>query len=134
MSTLPVVMNGIRNAPAVVQQAQGEVGSNARRGNTSRGGWIVQKFGGTSVGKFAVNIAEDIVRYACPMPGTATIGGVHSRAKKQIVGKAQEWRLMRGASAYYRASLNDNKIAVVCSARSTGKKVEGTTSRCVFMS
>ncbi|KAI9834583.1 MAG: hypothetical protein M1819_002959 [Sarea resinae] len=27
-----------------------------------RGGWIVQKFGGTSVGKFAVQIAEDIVR------------------------------------------------------------------------
>ncbi|KAH6715351.1 aspartate kinase-like protein [Leptodontidium sp. MPI-SDFR-AT-0119] len=57
--------------------------------NDSEGGWIVQKFGGTSVGKFAVNIAEDIVR----------------------------------------ASLKDNKIAVVCSARSTGKKVEGTTSR-----
>lgn len=49
----------------------------------------MQKFGGTSVGKFAVNIAEDIVR----------------------------------------ASLKDNKIVVVCSARSTGKKVEGTTSR-----
>lgn len=29
----------------------------------------------------------------------------------------------------HRASLKDNKIAVVCSARSTGKKVEGTTSR-----
>ncbi len=28
-----------------------------------------------------------------------------------------------------RAGLIDNKIAVVCSARSTGKKVEGTTSR-----
>lgn len=26
------------------------------------GGWIVQKFGGTSVGKFARGIAEDIVR------------------------------------------------------------------------
>ncbi|QSZ35413.1 hypothetical protein DSL72_008283 [Monilinia vaccinii-corymbosi] len=51
--------------------------------------WVVQKFGGTSVGKFAVNIAEDIVR----------------------------------------ASLKDHRIAVVCSARSTGKKIEGTTSR-----
>ncbi|PBP23903.1 aspartate kinase [Diplocarpon rosae] len=57
--------------------------------NNSAKGWIVQKFGGTSVGKFAVNIAEDIVR----------------------------------------SSLANNKIAVVCSARSTGKKVEGTTSR-----
>ncbi|KUJ19854.1 aspartate kinase-like protein [Mollisia scopiformis] len=60
-----------------------------KRRNDSEGGWIVQKFGGTSVGKFAKNIAEDIVR----------------------------------------ASLKNNKIAVVCSARSTGKKVEGTTSR-----
>ncbi|RDW70134.1 aspartokinase [Coleophoma crateriformis] len=57
--------------------------------NDSQGPWWIQKFGGTSVGKFAVNIAEDIVR----------------------------------------ASLANNKIAVVCSARSTGKKVEGTTSR-----
>jgi hypothetical protein len=31
--------------------------------NTGSGGWIVQKFGGTSVGKFAVNIAEDIIKY-----------------------------------------------------------------------
>ena len=32
--------------------------------NSSQGRWIVQKFGGTSVGKFAVKIAEDIVKYA----------------------------------------------------------------------
>lgn len=25
------------------------------------GNWVVQKFGGTSIGKFAVSIAEDIV-------------------------------------------------------------------------
>jgi aspartate kinase len=30
---------------------------------------------------------------------------------------------------FCRASLKDHKIAVICSARSTGKKVEGTTSR-----
>ncbi|KAI1092463.1 aspartate kinase [Rostrohypoxylon terebratum] len=59
------------------------------RGNTSSEGWVVQKFGGTSVGKFPDSIAEDIVR----------------------------------------ASLSSNKIAVVCSARSSGKKVSGTTSR-----
>ncbi|KAI1772829.1 aspartate kinase [Hypoxylon cercidicola] len=58
-------------------------------GNSSSGGWVVQKFGGTSVGKFPDSIAEDIVR----------------------------------------ANLNSNKIAVVCSARSSGKKVTGTTSR-----
>ena len=30
-------------------------------------GWIVQKFGGTSVGKFAVKVAEDIVRCVASM-------------------------------------------------------------------
>jgi aspartate kinase len=30
--------------------------------NTGNTGWIVQKFGGTSVGKFPDKIAEDIVR------------------------------------------------------------------------
>ncbi|KAI8630187.1 aspartate kinase [Xylariaceae sp. FL1651] len=59
------------------------------RRNTSPQGWIVQKFGGTSVGKFPRNIACDIVR----------------------------------------ANLSANKIAIVCSARSSGKKATGTTSR-----
>jgi hypothetical protein len=31
--------------------------------NSNEMGWIVQKFGGTSVGKFAEKIAEDVVRY-----------------------------------------------------------------------
>ena len=31
--------------------------------NPSSRGWVVQKFGGTSVGKFPDKIAEDIVRY-----------------------------------------------------------------------
>ncbi|ROW15546.1 hypothetical protein VPNG_02338 [Cytospora leucostoma] len=57
--------------------------------NDSPNGWVIQKFGGTSVGKFPEKIANDIVR----------------------------------------ASLAGNKIAVVCSARSSGKKVTGTTSR-----
>ncbi|TKA65933.1 hypothetical protein B0A55_10361 [Friedmanniomyces simplex] len=51
--------------------------------------WVVQKFGGTSVGKFAVRIAEEIVV----------------------------------------AGLRDQRVAVVCSARSTGTKAEGTTNR-----
>ncbi|KAG1887622.1 Aspartate/glutamate/uridylate kinase [Suillus subluteus] len=50
--------------------------------------WIVQKYGGTSVGKFAVNIARDIV------------------------------------SSY----IGQNKIAVVCSARSGSAKALGTTN------
>lgn len=55
----------------------------------SSGGWIVQKFGGTSVGKFPEKIADDIVK-------------VFSET---------------------------NKVAVVCSARSSNTKSEGTTSR-----
>ena len=42
-------------------EGKGE-GSQSRWRNDSEAGWVVQKFGGTSVGKFAVNIAEDIVR------------------------------------------------------------------------
>ncbi|KAG6018331.1 hypothetical protein E4U43_003780 [Claviceps pusilla] len=57
--------------------------------NASQKGWIVQKFGGTSVGKFPDKIARDIVK----------------------------------------PSLLKNRVVVVCSARSTGKKAEGTTSR-----
>ena len=34
--------------------------------NPAQKPWVVQKFGGTSIGKFAVNIAEQIVRYGCP--------------------------------------------------------------------
>ncbi|KAK3949324.1 Aspartate/glutamate/uridylate kinase [Pseudoneurospora amorphoporcata] len=57
--------------------------------NDSPNGWIVQKFGGTSVGKFPDRIAEDIIR----------------------------------------PYVKDHRLVVVCSARSTGKKVTGTTSR-----
>jgi len=31
--------------------------------NNSPNGWVVQKFGGTSVGKFPDKIAEGIIRY-----------------------------------------------------------------------
>ncbi|KAI4124888.1 MAG: hypothetical protein LQ347_005563 [Umbilicaria vellea] len=65
------------------QQASG---ASERNG---QGRWIVQKFGGTSVGKFADKIAEDIVK----------------------------------------ASLSTNRIAVVCSARSSHNKADGTTNR-----
>ncbi|EPS27368.1 hypothetical protein PDE_02311 [Penicillium oxalicum 114-2] len=51
--------------------------------------WVVQKFGGTSVGKFALNIIEQVVQ----------------------------------------PSLVDNRVAVVCSARSSSTKAEGTTNR-----
>jgi aspartate kinase len=59
------------------------------QGNAADLGWVVQKFGGTSVGKFPTKIAQDIVK----------------------------------------ETLSRNRVVVVCSARSTGKKAEGTTSR-----
>lgn len=64
----------------------GEVVSRWR--NDSEGGWIVQKFGGTSVGKFAVNIAEDIVRFVfCPvlMSGEEGRGGGMRGSTKAIM-------------------------------------------------
>ncbi|CCF60685.1 hypothetical protein KAFR_0L00780 [Kazachstania africana CBS 2517] len=55
--------------------------------------WIVQKFGGTSVGKFPVQIVDEIIKF-------------------------------------YSQSLNNN-VTIVCSARSSYTKVEGTTSRLI---
>ncbi|KAF7592596.1 Aspartokinase [Aspergillus hancockii] len=55
----------------------------------SKSKWVVQKFGGTSVGKFALNIIDQVV-----LP-----------------------------------SLSDHNVAVVCSARSSSTKAEGTTNR-----
>ncbi len=46
----PETVNTLEMARAVLQ-------------NPSSRGWVVQKFGGTSVGKFPDKIAEDIVRY-----------------------------------------------------------------------
>ncbi|KAK9459281.1 Aspartate/glutamate/uridylate kinase [Lipomyces oligophaga] len=51
--------------------------------------WVIQKFGGTSVGKFPTEIADNIVR----------------------------------------AHLQKYRVAIVCSARSTDTKAEGTTNR-----
>lgn len=62
--------------------------SNPPVGNSNRN-WVVQKFGGTSVGKFALNIIDQVV-----LP-----------------------------------SLSEHKVAVVCSARSSSTKAEGTTNR-----
>ncbi|KAL0631786.1 Aspartokinase [Maublancomyces gigas] len=61
----------------------------ALRANDTKRGWIIQKFGGTSVGKFADKIAEDVVR----------------------------------------SHLVHHRVAIVCSARSTDTKAEGTTTR-----
>ncbi len=74
--------------------------------------WIVQKFGGTSVGKFAVNVAEDIVRCVGCIIKAVVFG--ESTNKDHYLSSA---------------SLLDHRIAVVCSARSSYTKAEGTTNR-----
>ncbi|KAF7513458.1 hypothetical protein GJ744_008752 [Endocarpon pusillum] len=51
--------------------------------------WLVQKFGGTSVGKFPLNVVDNVVR----------------------------------------PSLSHGRVVVVCSARSSSSKAEGTTNR-----
>ena len=71
--------------------------------------WVIQKFGGTSIGKFANKIAEDIVRlvlcYLC----------------------SRDWLI-----GCCRPSIGEHRIAVVCSARSSHSKGEGTTNRRVI--
>ncbi|KAF4549371.1 Amino acid kinase-like protein [Elsinoe fawcettii] len=79
MSPVTVTANGLGERIPHTQEK--ELPGNAN--------WVVQKYGGTSLGKFPINIAEDIV-----VPG-----------------------------------LKEHRIAVVCSARSTYTKSEGTTNR-----
>ena len=80
--------------------------------NASPNGWVVQKFGGTSVGKFPDKIAEDIVRYV-----------------KTLLKDGAEEEKLTGRYDECRTHVEHNRLVVVCSARSTGKKATGTTSR-----
>jgi aspartate kinase len=84
--------------------------------NESPNGWIVQKFGGTSVGKFPDKIAEDIIRY-------------ETCYTRPLVRLYETLLTSPSRHPSHRPYLEQHKIVVVCSARSTGKKVTGTTSR-----
>ena len=70
--------------------------------------WVIHKYGGTSAANFPKRIAEDIVRSA-----------------------AHIWRLQlsKVADSYGRPATKNNRIAVVCSARSSSGKTDGTTNR-----
>ena len=57
----PALLNGFDPAHPANGLTNGDIPVKERK-NDSQGGWIVQKFGGTSVGKLPINIAEDIVR------------------------------------------------------------------------
>jgi len=105
--------------------------------NTSPNGWIVQKFGGTSVGKFPDKIAEDIVRYVSDSHLALRLGGsaVAPRccAPPERDGGWDEAgtgrKTLTSPPFPRRTYVQSNRLVVVCSARSTGKKVTGTTSR-----
>ena len=68
--------------------------------------WLVQKFGGTSVGKFAVKIARDVVS---------------SVSRSPIMPEHSPTPLGRNY-------IDNHKVAVVCSARSGSTKALGTTN------
>ena len=67
--------------------------------------WLVQKYGGTSVGKFASQIAENIVPYVLVL-----------RSKPHLFTNSCSDHLDR------------HKLAIVCSARSGSTKALGTTN------
>jgi len=69
--------------------------------------WIVQKFGGTSVGRFAENIAGDIVKL---------VNAFSPQERKILI-------------SCNRPSIYQNRVVVVCSALSSQTKSEGTTNR-----
>ena len=68
--------------------------------------WIVQKFGGTTVGKFAAKIADDALAYVVPV----------------------ETSLLHTYNASYSGYIRNHKLAIVCSARSGSTKALGTTN------
>ena len=75
--------------------------------------WIVQKYGGTSIGKFAKSIANEIVPYVSSVECPTIV------ANTSITSK--------------RATIRKFRVAIVCSARSNNSKGGGTTSRYVFL-
>lgn len=78
--------------------------ANGASGNAHRN-WVVQKFGGTSVGKFCLNIIDQIIMWVF----------LSSWACDRLVNVP-------------RPSLSEQNVAVVCSARSNLTKAEGTTN------
>lgn len=77
--------------------------------------WIVQKFGGTSVGKFLENITDTIVRYVF----------------YNLIGFINLIPLLNFKHLNFctRSHLETHRVALVCSARSSNIKAEGTTNR-----
>lgn len=77
--------------------------------------WVVQKFGGTSVGKFAHQIVEQVIQYVI----------LFSR----MIFPTRNAASLLTVIALPRPSTLTNHVAVVCSARSSSSKADGTTNR-----
>lgn len=87
--------------------------------NASNLGWVVQKFGGTSVGKFPEKVSI-----------MSVYGNKLTVSRLPMISSSMCMPLyLFILLTPSRASLSRNRVVVVCSARSTGKKVSGTTSR-----
>ena len=74
-----------------------------------------------------VQIATDIVRYDISPESL----DMEKKGRKQE-RNGLKMSCMTVTDPANRASLSQNRVIVVCSARSTGKKAEGTTSRYVY--
>lgn len=96
--------------------------------------WLVQKFGGTSVGKFAVKIAEDIVSYVSSFYITCvpSLCWNNSHANTFISHFARTQCLYPlyqiSLTCLSRGYIDQHKVAIVCSARSGSTKALGTTN------
>jgi aspartate kinase len=71
--------------------------------------WVIQKFGGTSVGKFAAKIAEEVVPCVLSFVNFAVTRITPFLSKR-------------------RAYITEDKVVLVCSARSGSTKALGTTN------
>ncbi|KAH0537830.1 hypothetical protein FGG08_005443 [Glutinoglossum americanum] len=79
--------------------------------NTGSGGWIIQKFGGTSIGKFAVNIVEDIIMASLSQRKVVAVCSARSPYSK---AEGTTNRLLRAArEAERQGSKNYEKIVSV---------------------
>lgn len=78
--------------------------------------WLVQKFGGTSVGKVPEDIVNKVIRW---VPAARNF---KKRNKAHPI-----FQILMKSFRPYRL---DRKVAIVCSARSSSSKAQGTTNRC----
>lgn len=82
--------------------------------------WVVQKFGGTGVGKYLTSIVHEVVPY-CVRGRDAARSSVQAQAQAQVPDPDQ-------VPDPGQSGLPRTRVAVVCSARSGLLKAQGTTA------